>query len=82
MTTRKDSMTTDDTTPRDIAPKFTFREWVKLVRTVEGRAEFHEKQMENASFPMLKAYHWEQSVICRHVVKELKRAQLEGGKDT
>jgi hypothetical protein len=74
-------MTTDDTTPRDIAPKFTLREWVKAVRTMEGQYKYHTDKANSASFPLLQGYHWEQSMICDRIVKELKRAQIEGGGD-
>ena len=72
---------TDYKARRDIAPKLTFREWTKAVIAMERQSKFHVGRMNDASFPMLKAYHWEQSMICDRIVMELKRAQAEGGND-
>jgi hypothetical protein len=72
-------MTTDDLTPRDIAPKFTFREWTKAVTGMENQLKYHAQRMDSAKLPLLQAYHWEQSELCKRVLRELKRAQVEGG---
>lgn len=69
----------NDPTPRDIEPKLTFREWTRTVTALENQSRYHLERMDSTKLPLLRAYHWEQSMLCERVVKELKRAQIEGG---
>ena len=72
-------MTTDDKTPRDIAPKFTFREWTKLVHVMEVKAEQHLDRSNRKKPNLIHEYHANEFEICAGILKELKRAQVEGG---